>query len=96
MALGVALVDADGTSHEMVGLLPLITSMATPKRHLGYRQLTCKLSGNRLRGHEFHYAQTIKAEGTPAFDACDAEGTKLAPMGLIAGRVRGSFAHVIA
>ncbi|MEO0731100.1 MAG: cobyrinate a,c-diamide synthase, partial [Pseudomonadota bacterium] len=39
MVLGEALIDADGTRHQMTGLLPLETSFAERKRHLGYRQL---------------------------------------------------------
>jgi len=48
-----------------------------------------------FKGHEFHYATTLKADGTPLFDAKDAEGNALPPMGLVKGRVSGSFAHII-
>ena len=48
-----------------------------------------------LRGHEFHYASTVRAEGDPLFLAHDAEGTDLGEIGLRRGRVMGSFAHVI-
>ncbi|MDP5361665.1 MAG: cobyrinate a,c-diamide synthase [Paracoccaceae bacterium] len=97
MTLGDALTDADGVTHRMAGLLRLQTSFATRKLHLGYRQLTAKsgpLKG-RWSGHEFHYATTLQAEGPPLFDATDAEGTRLAPMGLIQNNVSGSFAHMI-
>ncbi len=39
MALGEGLVDADGIRHGMLGLLPVETSFAQRKRHLGYRRL---------------------------------------------------------
>ena len=39
MALGNGLVDADGTRHAMLGLLPLETSFEQRKLHLGYRTL---------------------------------------------------------
>jgi cobyrinic acid a,c-diamide synthase len=81
----------------MAGLLPLETSFAIRKLHLGYRELTPRggpFSGP-LKAHEFHYATTIRANGEPMFDATDAEGTPLPPMGLRQGRVCGSFAHVI-
>ena len=97
MVLGDGLADADGTRHEMAGLLRLETSFAARKLHLGYRQLEA-LGGpfsGRLTGHEFHYATTLRAEGDPLYLARDAEGTLLPPMGLRAGRVTGSFAHVI-
>ena len=98
MTLGEVLIDADGTPHQMAGLLPLETSFATRKLHLGYRNLT-PLGGPwdmPIKAHEFHYATTIKAKGQPLFKATDAEGTELADMGLQKGKVSGSFAHVIA
>ncbi len=97
MVLGAALVDAQGTRHEMLGLLGLETSFAQRRLHLGYRLLMAE-SGpfpGTWAAHEFHYATTLKAEGTPLFTAQDAEGRPLAPMGLIAGNVSGSFAHLI-
>lgn len=99
MALGEGLVDAQGARHEMLGLLPLETSFAERKRHLGYRVLS-PLSALPwscgLAAHEFHYATTLR-EGTAErlFAAADAEGTAVADMGLRAGSVMGSFAHVI-
>jgi cobyrinic acid a,c-diamide synthase len=98
MVLGDGLVDAGGARHPMLGLLRLETSFAGRQRHLGYRQLTM-LGGlpwsGALRGHEFHYATTLKAEGKPLFLAHDAEGLDLGEAGLRDGRVMGSFAHVI-
>ena len=97
MLLGDGLTDADGVGHEMAGLLRLETSFATRKLHLGYRALTPLAGpfGTAMNGHEFHYATTRRAEGAPLFSARDAEGTALPDMGLVAGRVSGSFAHVI-
>lgn len=97
MTLGTSLIDAGGVRHAMVGLLPLETSFEHRKLHLGYRQLT-PLGGpftSALTGHEFHYATTLRAEGQPLFEAKTAEGSALPPLGLINGRVCGSFAHVI-
>lgn len=97
MSLGDGLIDADGTRHQMAGLLRLETSFAQRKRHLGYRKLTTQhapLAGS-WRGHEFHYATTLSANGPALFTATDAEGTALQPMGLRQGRVCGSFAHLI-
>lgn len=97
MVLGETLTDADGTEHQMAGLLGLRTSFATRKLHLGYRTLHSRsaLMPGRYAGHEFHYATTLAAEGTPLFDAADAEGNALPPMGLTEGKVAGSFAHII-
>jgi len=101
MVLGESLTDADGTIHEMAGLLPLQTSFATRKLHLGYRDLSAPKRSfkgpfqGHFKGHEFHYATTLKADGPPLFEAKDAEGNALPPMGLVNGRVSGSFAHII-
>ncbi|WP_420863353.1 cobyrinate a,c-diamide synthase [Algirhabdus cladophorae] len=97
MMLGETLIDAQGHCHKMAGLLPVQTSFATRKLHLGYRTLTARhgpMAGT-WRGHEFHYSTTQSAEGTPLFKASDAEGTALPDMGLVAGRVSGSYAHII-
>ncbi len=97
MVMGDLLTDATGTTHRMAGLLRLHTSFADRKRHLGYRHLTARHGGltGTFRGHEFHYATTVSATGTPLFDARDAEGNALPPMGLIEGHACGSFAHLI-
>jgi cobyrinic acid a,c-diamide synthase len=98
MVLGDALIDAKGQSHPMAGLLPLTTSYAIRKLHLGYRQLT-PLGGpwtKPLRGHEFHYS-SIANEGQAdrLFRASDATGEDLGPIGLMRGKVMGSYAHII-
>lgn len=97
MVLGAGLIDADGTPHAMAGLLPLETSFATRRLHLGYRTLTAAQGPfpGTWAAHEFHYATTLRADGPALFTATDAEGTAVAPMGLTLGRVSGSFAHLI-
>lgn len=97
MVLGKALTDADGKTHAMLGLLPLETSFAERKLHLGYRSLIATKGPftGAFNGHEFHYATTLNAKGDALFDAKDAEGTDLPPAGLIHGNVSGSFAHII-
>ncbi len=97
MTLGETLTDASGQTHRMLGLLALETSFAKRKLHLGYRNLT-PLGGpfsGALAGHEFHYATTLRADGPALYDASDAEGYALPPMGLQNGNACGSFAHVI-
>lgn len=102
MVLGRGLVDADGNRHAMAGLLPLETSFARPKLHLGYRRATVLnagplgAAGARYRGHEFHYAATAsEGPGERLFEAADAESTTLGAAGLRAGNVIGSFIHLI-
>lgn len=101
MILGRVLTDAQGHSHEMAGLLPVQTSFAQRRRHLGYRSVTA-LSGSPLgaagsvfRGHEFHYATVTSLNGAPLFAACDASGADLGESGLRSGSVMGSFIHLI-
>ncbi|MBE9552210.1 MAG: cobyrinate a,c-diamide synthase [Proteobacteria bacterium] len=102
MVLGQALTDADGTPHAMAGLLPLETSFADRRRHLGYRVATAAgdsvlgAQGAVFTGHEFHYA-TIVAEGpaSPLFKVADARGEDCGHAGLTAGRIAGSFIHLI-
>jgi len=98
MVLGDGLIDAQGQRHAMAGLLPLTTSFAKRKLHLGYRQLQ-PLGGPwklPLRGHEFHYS-TIESQGggEPLFHARDAAGNDLGPIGQRIGSVMGSYAHII-
>ena len=97
MLLGDGLIDASGTRHEMAGLLRLETSFAKPRLHLGYRRLTANTGtwAGAWAAHEFHYATTLCAQGTPLFAAKDATGGALPPAGLIHGRVSGSFMHII-
>lgn len=99
MVLGEALIDADGAAHAMAGLLPVETSFAERKLHLGYRHL--EHSGalpwpKRLKGHEFHYS-TLAREGAaePLYSARDSTGRQIGPVGMRRGRVMGSYAHVI-
>jgi cobyrinic acid a,c-diamide synthase len=100
MVLGESLSDSSGVAHAMAGLLPLSTSFATRKLHLGYRRLK-PLSRfawpGPLAAHEFHYS-TLTSEGDAErlFEAEDATGAHLPPMGLRRGKVMGSYAHVIA
>lgn len=97
MALGDSLTDADGVSHEMLGLLALQTSFAKRKLHLGYRTVTATTGPfvGEFAAHEFHYATTTTAKGTALFAAKDAEGNDLGGFGLIHGNTCGSFAHLI-
>jgi len=82
--------------------LPVETSFAAPKLHLGYRQLSLSddgplgSTGAQFRGHEFHYCEmTAMTGGEALFNAQDAQGNSLPPLGCRAGSVMGSFAHII-
>jgi cobyrinic acid a,c-diamide synthase len=83
----------------MLGLLPVSTSFALRKLHLGYRRLTTLGDlpwAGPLSAHEFHFASILdEGPGDRLFEAASADGTALGPIGLRRGRVMGSFAHVI-
>src|SRR5271166_3714758 len=103
MALGESLIDADGVSHPMAGLLGVETSFAKRRMTLGYREAriaaACALgaAGAVLRGHEFHYATIASAGNDDPFAlVADAYGAAATPAGSRRGQVTGSFFHVIA
>ena len=86
----------------MAGLLHLETSFADRRLHLGYRDATLAThgplgaAGARFRGHEFHYARTLReGPGQPLFVCRNAEGADLGTTGLADGKVIGSFVHLI-
>ena len=102
MVLGRGLVDADGQRHQMAQLLPVETSFAARRLHLGYRVVKLRqdgplgLANSCFRGHEFHYASIVD-EGTesPLFMVENARGEDLGPAGAAIGSVCGSFIHLI-
>jgi cobyrinic acid a,c-diamide synthase len=99
MVLGEGLIDADGNPHAMLGLLPLETSFATRKRHLGYRKVW-PLDGSffsaPMTAHEFHYSTAVReGEADRLFSATDALGEDLGHFGLRRGNVAGSYLHLI-
>lgn len=102
MVLGHGLTDADGRRHPMAGLLPLETSFAKKRLHLGYRRATLAKAGplggarTRFRAHEFHFATVVEeGPGLPLFRIEDANGNDLGETGLADRRVIGSFIHLI-
>ena len=99
MTLGEALVAADGSRYAMLGLLPLVTSFAERRRHLGYRRVT-PLCGSGfaapMTAHEFHYSTVVhEGEAERLFAVTDAIGEDLGEAGLRRGVVSGSYMHLI-
>ena len=102
MVLGQGLVDADNKRHKMAGVLPLETSFADRRLHLGYREVSLDndhalgAKGSLFRAHEFHYATITQEEGDEAlFFGTDSEGNSLGTFGRRTGTVAGSFIHLI-
>ncbi len=103
MVLGRSLIDADGATHEMAGLLSVETSFAKRKMNLGYRRAILEAdgplgpAGATLTGHEFHYASiAAQGEDLPFAVVTDPHGSAPAPAGSRRGLVTGSFFHAIA
>ena len=99
MVLGEGLVDAAGVHHEMLGLLPVVTSYEKRQRHLGYRRvvpLANSFFEKPMTAHEFHYS-TIVSEGEAdrLFAVRDALDTDLGAAGLQRGNIAGSYMHLI-
>jgi cobyrinic acid a,c-diamide synthase len=75
----------------MCGVLPATARMG--RLTLGYREAEAATStpwidaGDRLRGHEFHYAQVEPVAGAPAWTLPHG------PEGFVAGGVQASFLH---
>lgn len=99
MVLGEGLVAADGCRYGMLGLLPLVTSFAERRRHLGYRRVTpLAASGfaTPMTAHEFHYSTVVhEGEADRLFAVTDAMGQDLGSAGLRRGNVSGSYIHLI-
>ncbi|MGX7705068.1 cobyrinate a,c-diamide synthase [Methylobacterium sp. Gmos1] len=104
MVLGESLEDAEGTTHRMAGLLPVATSYARRRLHLGYRIATLVgagalgAAGQGLVGHEFHYASELTPPPGPdeaLAEVTDAEGRSPGLAGHRRGRVSGSFFHLV-
>ena len=102
MVLGQYLIDAEGHRQRMAGLLPLATSFADRRLHLGYRRATLLHSGalgpagSHFRGHEFHYATVVyQGAADSLLSVTDAAGEYLDTGGLQRGSVFGSFIHLI-
>jgi len=101
MVLGETLTDENGDAHKMAGLLPVHTSFADRKLHLGYRTMVTHQAsalgpaGQSFKGHEFHYASLSQTAGSSLFRAADACGENGALVGCVQGTVCGSFLHII-
>ncbi len=99
MVLGDGLIDDAGDVHAMLGLLPLTTSFANRKLHLGYRRISPIQPffwPQQLNAHEFHYASIVsEGDAAPLFSVEDALGNDLGSAGMQRGSVAGSFMHVI-
>lgn len=102
MVLGDALTDAGGVAHAMAGLLPVETSFAVRKLHLGYRRARWRAdvgfadAGEASWGHEYHHASVVGGAPATLADMEDGSGGALPSAGHRVGHVTGTFFHVVA
>ena len=100
MVLGTALIDAQGTSHKMLGLLDIVTSFQTRKLNLGYRHAILDRPlypglSPQLYGHEFHYS-TITSYDTDIYGKVyDASGAQQPFSFARRAHISGSYFHMI-
>jgi len=99
MYLGTSLTDFDGNRHEMVGVLPVESSMEKSRLTLGYREVQALVDGpllsqgQRIRGHEFHWSvSTIEHDSsTAAYEVVNQDGRL---EGIRQGNVWASYIHL--
>ncbi|WP_046246102.1 cobyrinate a,c-diamide synthase [Hymenobacter terrenus] len=93
MYLGRDVVDAQGRTFAMAGVLPCTTYMTNAKMTLGYRQLAW--NGLTIKGHEFHYSQLDDHGLTPASaQITNAKGVAVPVELYRQGNVWASYVHV--
>jgi cobyrinic acid a,c-diamide synthase len=98
MYLQDALIDADGRRHRMAGLVPGVSTLASKRLTLGYREARARQdnpiarAGQTIRGHEFHWSV---CESPPdklaAWEILDGTGRV---EGYASGTVLASYVHV--
>lgn len=98
MVMGQTLVDKEGISHQMTGLLSHSCSYEKRKIHLGYRRAFLNTPKQELiHGHEFHYATVIDpGHDLPYATLTDGTGNLLGTEGGRRNLITGCFFHSIA
>ena len=99
MYLGESLSDLEGRQFEMVGAIPVVSTMEGRRLHLGYREVeACAAgpllrAGEQVRGHEFHWSalQEPPGEESAAYRVVNQSGR---PEGFRQGSVWASYVHI--
>ncbi|QAU12945.1 cobyrinic acid a,c-diamide synthase [Halorubrum sp. BOL3-1] len=101
IALAETLTTADGDAHEMAGVLPATVERRDRYQALDHVELRARRetltagTGERLRGHEFHYsAADVDADARFAFDVARGTGIDGDREGLTEHRTLGTYCHV--
>lgn len=99
MALAEALVDAEGQSHAMAGILPGRVRMTGRLQSFGYKRLRALRDtllcpeGAEGKAHEFHYSVWEDGASRPAWEAAGLRGGS-AFEGHAEGALLASYAHI--
>ena len=99
MYLGRSLSDLDGRRFPMAGAIPVTSSMAGRRLHLGYREVAACAdgpllrAGESVRGHEFHWSvlQEPPDAARAAYRVLNQDGR---PEGFRVGSVWASYIHI--
>ncbi len=105
MYLCQSILDEDGTSHPMCGVLDNSATMQGMKLTLGYRRVVLSDEGQRgqarseeertLRGHEFHYSRLTTPGGEPlAAQQYNASGSPVGTALYRKGNVLAGYTHL--
>lgn len=94
--------DREGKRHAMADCFPFSATMFPRLKALGYREVALTVdtiigkSGQRIRGHEFHYSELKKAtsEIKTIYQISDRTGLHKPPDGYLVHRTLGSYNHL--
>ncbi|MGM0611769.1 MAG: cobyrinate a,c-diamide synthase [Thermodesulfobacteriota bacterium] len=100
--LGETLKDTRDKKYEMCGILPLLSSMRSTRRSLGYVEVEFRrdcILGNKghiLRGHEFHYSDVSLTADIPRdiYRVRNSQKQNLDTSGYVQGNILASYAHL--
>ena len=99
MVLGDALVDVEGMTHPMAGLIPGRSRMSSRLQSFGYKRLTALQDnllcskGDRGKAHEFHHSVWEGDVTCPAWESESLRGDSL-PEGHSEQNLLASYAHI--
>ncbi|MDA7978528.1 MAG: hypothetical protein MPJ50_07135, partial [Pirellulales bacterium] len=103
MYLSESIIDLDGTSWQMVGVIPISTRMLTKKKRLGYTQTETQIGTilgpphTTFRGHEFHYSEVVDCklpfDWSAPYRVSNARGGAIRSAGLSRKNVLASYIH---
>ena len=101
MYLTSTLIDFEGRSYDMVGVIPAVVKMSRTTMTLGYRSVELTQSsilgekGTMMRGHEFHYSSLASQEGLPYIsELTNAQGNVCGQDGIRSGNVVACYTHI--